>query len=355
MNILMLGGTGAMGAPLVNILEKEGYELYITSRKEIASTNNLHYIKGNAKDDTFFARLMDKQYDVIIDFMVYKSDLFRRRLDKILSHTKQYCFFSSSRVYAESKMPMTESSSRLLDVCKDQSYLQTDEYALEKAKEEDMLRNHKKRNWTIIRPYITYNNYRLQLGVYEKENWLYRALKGRTIVLPRDIMKSKTALTYGQDVATQIAKLIGNERAFGETFHIVNNEVTTWESVLEIYLKVIEKKLNKRPKVKIIDNSYSLQQIWNPWQIKYDRLFDRIFDNTKIETICGSYSYRSIESGLQECLSNFLDNPQWLNFNWKYEAWADKQSHEHTPLSEIAGLGVKARYMKWRYLNGQNV
>ena len=350
MKILILGGTGAMGIPLVNILKQNGHELYVTSRRKMDSSNNLHYIQGNARDDIFFELLMKKNYDVLIDFMVYKSDELKKRLDKILSHTKQYCFFSSSRVYAESKMPLTEESPRLLDICSDQIYLQTDEYALAKAREEDLLRNHKNKNWTIIRPYITYNSHRLQLGVYEKENWLYRALNGRTIVLPKDIAKSKTSLTYGPDVAAAIANLIGNKNAFGQLFHIVNNEVTTWEDVLEIYLDIIEKKINKRPKVKMIDSSDGLQQVWNPWQIKYDRLFDRVFNNSKIENICGKYNYKSIESGLQECLNNFLDNPQWLNFNWRYEAWADKQAKEHTPLREIEGVRTKVRYMKWRYL-----
>ena len=67
---------------------------------------------------------------------------------------------------------------RLLDVSHDSIYLKTDEYALAKARQEDILRKSGKNNWTIIRPYITYSESRLQLGVLEKEAWLYRALKG---------------------------------------------------------------------------------------------------------------------------------------------------------------------------------
>ena len=58
-----------------------------------------------------------------------------------------------------------------------------------------------------------------------------------------------------------------------------------------------------------------------------------------------------MESGLHECLSSFLDNPQWLNFNWRYEAWADKQAQECTPLGEIEGIRTKAKYVKWRYFS----
>ena len=194
MEILILGGTGAMGIPLVNLLKRSEHELYVTSRKKVTSSNELHYIQGNAKDNNFFESLMRKNYDVIIDFMIYTPDELKKRLDIILSHTKQYFFFSSSRIYAQAEGAVTEKSPRLLDVCSDQIYLQTEEYALVKAREEDLIKNHKQQNWTIIRPYITYNNQRLQLGVYEKENWLYRAMKGRTIIRSSDKTISNNSL-----------------------------------------------------------------------------------------------------------------------------------------------------------------
>ena len=52
-----------------------------------------------------------------------------------------------------------------------------------------------KKNWTIIRPYKTYNNNRLQLGMYEKEEWLYRLMMGKTLVFPTELKKRKTTLT----------------------------------------------------------------------------------------------------------------------------------------------------------------
>lgn len=349
MKILILGGTGAMGVPLIEILKKEGHEIYVTSRKQMTSRDNLHYIQGNAKDPDFFVSLLNRKYDVIIDFMVYGTDELERRLPEFLSHTDQYCFFSSSRVYAESKRPITEDSPRLLDVCTDQEYLHTDEYALAKAREEDLLRKSKEKNWTIIRPYITYNDYRLQLGVYEKENWLYRALQGRTIVLPKDIADRKTSLTYGPDVAAAIKNLIGNEKAYGQAFHVVNTESLTWGEILDLYLDIIKKKTGKRSKVKMIDNSLGLQKVWNPWQIKYDRMYDRVFDSSKIQEVCGTYHYKDIKSGLEECLGNFLDNAKWLSFNWRYEAWADRVAGEHASISEIKGWKTKAGYIKRRY------
>lgn len=349
MEILVLGGTGAMGQPLVQLLKKAGHEVYVTTRRKIPDDKNLHYLHGNAKDDTFLAELLEKKYDAIVDFMVYGTEELKKRLPALLSHTKQYIFFSSSRVYAASNAPLTELSPRLLDTCKDATYLRTDEYALAKAREEDLLINSNSSNWTVIRPYITYNDQRLQLGVYEKENWLYRALQGRTIVMPSDIAARKIALTYGPDVAAKVAALIGNEKALGQVFQIVNPETTTWGDILQFYLEIIENKTGKRPKVRLVDNSFELQTVWNPWQIRYDRLFDRSFDSSKVNLICRGYHYKSMRDGLQECLERFLDHPKWLGINWRYEAWADKITGEHTPIREIDGLRTKVRYLKYRY------
>ena len=98
-------------------------------------------------------------------------------------------------VYADSKTLITEESPRLLDVCKDRSYLKTDEYALAKAREENILLESMQKNWTIIRPYITYNVERLQLGAIEKDIWLHRALHDRSIPLPKDVATHQTTMT----------------------------------------------------------------------------------------------------------------------------------------------------------------
>jgi hypothetical protein len=111
--------------------------------------------------------------------MIYTTQSFKERVNFLLDATSQYVFFSSSRVYADSEIPITEDSSRLLDVSQDKKFLSTDEYSLAKARQENILRKSKRKNWTIIRPYITYSENRLQLGILEKEEWLYRALQGR--------------------------------------------------------------------------------------------------------------------------------------------------------------------------------
>lgn len=349
MEILVLGGTGAMGVPLVELLSKENHVI-VTTRSERKNKPNVTYLTGNAKDHVFFSKLMTRLYDVIVDFMVYDTAEFKQRMNVLLEHTRQYLFFSSSRCYADSKVRIKEDSSRLVDVCDDSEYLAIDEYGMAKGREENLLQNSGKKNWTIIRPYITYNDYRIQLGVYEKENWLRRALEGRTVVFPEDIASKKTSLTYGPDVAGAIIALIGNERALGEAFHITTEESHTWGEVLSFYCEKIEEITGKTIKVKLIPSSAGLMSVWNQWQIKYDRLFDRTFDNSKIENVRGKYTYKPTFEGLGDCLEKFISNPKWLGMNVVYEAWCDRQCGEWTPLHEIPGKRAKLSYLKHRFL-----
>lgn len=48
--VLILGGTGAMGKHLVNILSNQGVDCFITTRSNRESCIRKNYIKGNAHD-----------------------------------------------------------------------------------------------------------------------------------------------------------------------------------------------------------------------------------------------------------------------------------------------------------------
>ena len=232
--ILILGGTGAIGSYLTEKLNMLGNEVVVTSRSIHPDHENIKYILGNAQDDDFLDGLLYKShYDAIIDFMLYSTDTFRGRYIKLLSSTNQYVFLSSSRVYAESKIPLSENSTRLLDATCDSEFLLTDEYALAKARQEDILRNSGGRNYTIIRPYISYSPDRLQLGVLEKEYWLRRVLLGLPVIFPQDMLEMTTTLTFGGDTADGICALIGDDNALGETFHVTCDKSVKWKEIIE--------------------------------------------------------------------------------------------------------------------------
>lgn len=351
MKVLVLGGTGAMGVHLVQKLADKNYDVYVTSRSRSGQQENITYIVGDAKENDFLQKLLNERWDCIVDFMVYSTSQFQERYEFFLNATEHYFFISSSRVYAESNTPLTENSPRLLEISQDELYLATDEYALTKARQENLLFESVYKNWTIIRPYITYDKERLQLGVLEKEEWLYRVINGRTIVTARDFQTKQTTLTSGKDVAHAIASLIGNKKAQGEAFHITTDESLTWHEVLNIYQRVL--------KMHDISTQFLEQELkdflkWRKgtYQVIYDRIYNRTFDNTKIKQFIDTSNFITPHKGLSEALTQFLvmQPRQFKMLNWQEEALKDRLTQQHTPLSEIFGAKQKIKYYLFKTL-----
>lgn len=349
MVILILGGTGVMGTPLSKILADTGNLVFVTSRRERISQNaNIRYLVGNAKDNDFLQNLFSKsKYDVIIDFMSYKTEEFRKRVNMLLNATGHYVFISSSRVYAESKKTITETSQRLLDVCKDKKYLKTDDYGLAKARQEDILKETGKGNYTIIRPSVIYGSSRLQLGAFEKEHWLYRVLKGRSIVFSRDMENKLTAMTNANDAAGAIASVAGNKLAFGKIFNIADGTSYAWGDILSIYLDALETLIGKRPKVVMTERTIRLCDKSARTQILNARGIDRHFDNSAIKAFYKK-DFISPHEGLPMELRKFLQSPTFLSIDYRLEALSDKAAKETTPLSEIPTSHKKVMYICYK-------
>ena len=350
--VLILGGTGAMGVHLVDILNASNrWKINVTSRTPHSPNKNVTYILGNARDNSFLNGLLCERYDSIIDFMNYDYAEMAERIIKLLSSTDHYIWFSSCRVYADSVTPITEISPRLLETTTDKEFLQTNRYALRKARQEELIVHSGYSNYTIIRPYITYSDSRLQLGVYEKEQWLYRILKGRDLVINKDILFKKTTLTFGYDVALAISKCIFNEIAFGKTIQIASRETKTWYEILKIYLSVIKDKKGICPQIYLCDKMRAIDELYEGgYNTIYDRVFNRSFNSSLIEKVIGqSICYKEMETGLQESLENFLNKGlPFLAIDWKFEAFQDYLLQQRTPESDIPTLDERNIYNNCR-------
>lgn len=305
---LVLGGTGAMGVFLVDILsKKDDWEVYVTSRQMHQDHGNIHYLIGNARDCQFMDGILSESYDVIVDFMNYGYDEFMLSAGKLVSSTKHYIFLSSSRVYASSEKPLKETSPRLLDVTEDKEFLATQRYALRKARQENKLNSLSYKNYTIVRPYITYSNDRLQLGIYEKEQWLRRIMNDKPVIIRREILSHTTTLTFGYDVAIGIFSLMNSEKPDGSAVHIVSEEIKKWDDILRLYMEVLCDE-GFRPEIYVSDNISEIEELYEGgYNTKYDRLYDRAFCNKTAEKLCGHIDYLDMDTGLRRCLHNFIN------------------------------------------------
>jgi nucleoside-diphosphate-sugar epimerase len=333
--ILLLGGTGAIGTYLAPELIRLGHEVHVTTRSTTLITGNgCHYINGDARDKNFLARITREQtYDAIIDFMIYGTEEFRHRCDMLLVSTGHYLFLSSYRVFADTgKMLITERSPRLIDVCKDREYLNTDEYALTKARQEDILRDSCMHNWTILRPCITYSKNRFQLGTLEANMVCYRALQGLPILMAREILAKITTMTWAGDASKLIARLTLKEQALSDDFNVATSEHLLWSEVAHIYREAIGLKIKETDLVtyeKIVGCKY---------QIRYDRMLDRRLDNQKVLLTTGisQSDFVPLRSGLKMELDNYRRDPNLPYLDLGLHARMDSATHSRISMSALS-------------------
>mgnify|MGYP001006295150 FL=1 len=87
------------------------------------------------------------------------------------------------------------------------------------------------------------------------------------------------------------------------------------------------------------------------YQVIYDRLYNRDFDNTKESQFVSLDDFIKVKDGLSRCLSNFIDmGAPFKSIGWKQEAIKDKLAQETTPLKEISSIKDKLIYLWTRYL-----
>lgn len=313
--VLVLGGTGAMGIYLVPELISKGYSVDVTTRTIRKSSSGVQYIIGDAMDESFIQLLVKEHYDAIIDFMIYPSSVIDSRASLLISNTDQYIFLSSYRVYGNQQLPITESAPQLVDIIKDNAFLKSDDYSLRKSHGEQVLRNSGRDNWTIIRPAITYSKYRFQLITLEARNFIARALAGKKVLVPKEALDIQATMTWAGDVAKMIVGLIGKPEALRNCFTVSTSEHHTWGEIAEYYHQIIGLQIDpvdKETFLNVIESEPA--NFSSRWQLDYDRMYNRIIDNSKILSTTGlkQNDFIPLFEGLKKELSSINNDNLYL-------------------------------------------
>ncbi|MBS1370681.1 MAG: epimerase [Lentisphaeria bacterium] len=306
--VLVLGATGAMGQYLVPGLAEMGYTIDAVSLDEAKSDfPNVNCIRGNAKEREFLWRLLENNYDGIVDFMIYTTAELPC-LPPLTEKTGHYIYLSSYRVYDDREHPVRESSPRLLDSSGDVLLRNSDDYSIYKARGENIIRALPRKNWTIIRPAITYSLMRYQLVTLEAANTVGRAFAGKPVVLPEQARNIQATMSWAGDVSRMIAGLLFNEKAVGEAFTVATAEHHTWGEIADYYKDIC------RLEAHWVDQEDYLRILAHgPWQLKYDRLFNRIMDNSKVLAATGmkQSELTPLYDGLSREIARCPRNIEW--------------------------------------------
>ena len=317
MRALLLGGTGAMGAFLQDELVATGWEVCVTSRSTHENRAGVTFIRGNAQDLDFLKKVLNGRFDVLVDFMTGQQDKFGDMLEVVLPSVARYVFLSSYRVFADVPV-ITEDSPRLLETCSDRRYREGNEYAVRKAREEDMLHASEAGNWIIVRPAITFSGRgfgRFQLCTYEKDLWLWRAMNELPVPVVPEMMEKQCTITWAGDVAKMIACLVNLPEAEGEVFNVSTCQHQTWNEVLELYRTVLP--VETCPVTLEQYESHcgpAIKEYGYIPQVRYDRMLNRVLDNAKVLSACGfrESDLSNINEILPQELKHYIEAGPWF-------------------------------------------
>ena len=289
MKVLLIAGGGTLGTHTSRELLKLGFDVDVLALEHSDfSDPHLRYIQARVDDaylDAFFA---ENRYDAIVDFIHYPDPtVYPARCKKLLNNTQQLIFLSSYRIYADCQHPIRETSPQLAEVCRDDAFLQEyDHYGLSKSRNEAILRDSGRSNWTVVRPLISFSHFRFDLITQGANTLLTRPAQGKPILLPAAAADLTAGLTWAGNTGKMIAHLVLNDAAMGEAYTLGTGERHSWREVAGYYTELtgaefvwvdtetyLEHATRNLPHDRII--------------LCYDRLYDRQVDNAKIRSATG--------------------------------------------------------------------
>lgn len=288
--VLLLGGAGSMGSYLAPKLLELGYQVDIAGlivlNKNIPDHPHLRYISGDFKELENLKKLLANNYDGIIDFLDYNAAAYQQRYRLFAENCKHYIFLSSYRVYNGKESPAREDSPRYLDQCDNEEFRFSDDYSIYKARDEDILRASGFDNWTIVRPSIIFSSLSLPLCPLGAWHIYNRAKEGKPTILPDQAIETFGCATWSGDIAKLFAGVLFNPKCYTETYTFATAESQTWGTWAEYYKELVGLQ------TWTVDLEAYKEIFWNnaEWSNRmliYDRLVNRVMDNSKILAAVG--------------------------------------------------------------------
>ncbi len=285
---LLIAGAGTLGSYASLELLNLGYDVTVIALDDLAPLNrNYHYIKAKVDDALLNSLFAENHYDAIVDFIHYSNPaVYRGRADLLLKNTDQLVFLSSYRVYADEEHPIVETSPQILNVTKDEEILTKETYAIPKSINENYLRACGRKNWTIIRPLISFSHFRLDLVTENAQHMLIQAKEHKKLLLPEGTRYKTAGVGWSGNVGRMIAHLIGKTDALGEAFTLGTDENRTWDEVSQYYTETLGLEFCWAP------NEDYMNVVWHGsfgirCMLELDRNWDRRIDNSKVRRVTG--------------------------------------------------------------------
>lgn len=301
-NMLLIAGGGTLGRYTAKTLLENGCAVDIICLEEYVSDNDkLRFFKETANLAYLEKFLKNRYYDGIVNFIHYVDVEEYKAIHALLTKkTDHLIFLSSYRVYADLQHPITETAPQLFDVVEDEVFLNTEDYAVPKSKcERFITQESNTSNWTIVRPVISFSDKRFDIVTVNRRAVIDCAEKGVAFLLPSAAKNLTAGLDWAGNSGKLIAGLLMTDKSLGEAYTVSSAQNLTWGEIADIYTELVGTKFEWVDTETYFKEQHKCDEI--PYILKYDRLFDRKTDNSKILEATGfsKDDFLSVKDGLK--------------------------------------------------------
>jgi len=230
MRVLYIGGTGVISTACAERAVADGLELSLLNRGRRGTVAGARQLTADISDAVSTRQVLgESDWDVVVDFIAFRPDQLRQRLEWLRDRVGQFIFISSASAYQKPvrDFPVTESTPLANPFWA---------YSRDKIACEELLmgelRDHRFPA-TIVRPSFTYDHSVIPLSFNSWERpWtvIERMRRGLPVVVPGD-GTSLWQLTHAADFAIGLLGLFGQRGAIGQAFHITTDEVLNWNQI----------------------------------------------------------------------------------------------------------------------------
>ena len=328
--ILIIGGTGTLSIDVVKLSLSKGHQVYILNRGNNVKSipKSVKLLKADIKNSNQVNEVIkNHHFDVVVDFLSYKINDLKNSLSLFEKKCNQFIFISSACVYRRSEEDgIIKENSPLINSNWSYSKYKVDceEYLIGKCSESKL-------KYTIVRPYITYGDTRIPYGIMPSYGWhwtfISRILNNKPVFLWDDGSTICT-LTHTSDFAVGLVGLFKNSKAYNQAFHIVGDETISWESLLNLIGKLI----NKKPIIVKIPSKYVSFKLPHLKGILLgDRSLNAVFDNSKIKKIVPEFTTKtSLNQGILQTINAYKENNYMKGIDYKWDGQMDKLIESYT-------------------------
>ena len=322
MNVLVIGGTGVLSTDVCRLAAEKGFSVYALNRgrRKHLLDPAVQLITADVKNEPAGAvreKLGGLFFDTVIDFIAFTAEDVRKHLEIVSGKCGQFILVSSAAVYKRDGVGRITDESPAGN--RQWGYARNKCFCEEKLKES--FAEHCK-NWTIVRPYVTYNDTRIPYPMNSDDNWtlINRILHGKPVVVWDD-GEARCTITHAKDFAAGAVGLFGNERAYGQSFNTTSDCVRSWKKILEEVVEAAGCKadIEQIPLSRIV----ALLPEYR-WFTEANKEVDMIIDSGKLRTVVPeSGAGIPFEQGIRGTVEFFRSHREMQTVDYRWEGRMD--------------------------------